>query len=236
MDDSALMGIDGDTVHMSTIVEFTVPAEEFALYETLCVVPEMTVEVERVVAHADDRIVPYFWTSGGDQEVFERAARDDPSVAELTKLDQRDGATLYRAEWIEDVETVAYAYTQTGATLLDASGKDGRWELQLRFDDEGASSSFQRYLEGSDRSVDVHRLYRPTQPRVAGQPGLTDLQHDTLVTALRAGYYEVPRELSMDELADELGVSQQALSNRLRRGHRTLIENSLTVNVPHDDA
>lgn len=221
---------------MSTIIEFTVPAEEFALYETLCVVPETTVVVERVVAHADDRIVPYFWTSGGDQEGFERAAHEDPSVAELAKLDQRDGAALYRAEWIEDVETVAYAYTQAGATLLTASGKDGRWELQLRFDDEGSSSSFQRYLEESDRNVDVHRLYKPTQPQMGGQPGLTDLQHDTLVTALRAGYYDVPRSLSMGELADEIGVSQQALSNRLRRGHRTLVENALTVNLSHDDA
>lgn len=220
---------------MSTIIEFTVPAEEFALYETLCVVPEMTVEVERVVAHADDRIVPYFWTSGGDQDEFERAARDDPSVAELTTLDRRDGASLYRAEWVEDVETVAYAYTQAGATLLNASGKDGRWELQLRFDTEDASSSFQRYLEESDRSAEIHRLYKPTQPRMGSQPGLTDLQHDTLVTALRAGYYEVPRGLSMDALADELDVSQQALSNRLRRGHRTLVENSLTVNLSHDD-
>ncbi|MFC6904072.1 bacterio-opsin activator domain-containing protein [Halalkalicoccus tibetensis] len=220
---------------MSTIIEFTVPAEEFALYETLCVVPETTVAVERVVAHADDRIVPYFWTSGGDQEAFERAARDDHSVAELTKLDQRDGAALYRAEWVEDVETVAYAYTQAGATLLNASGKDGRWELQLRFDDEDASSSFQHYLEESNRSAEIHRLYKPTQPQMEGQPGLTDLQHDTLVTALRAGYYEVPRGLSMDELAGELGVSQQALSNRLRRGHRTLVENALTVNLSHDD-
>lgn len=49
---------------MSIIAEFSVPAEEFALYETLCEVPGMTVEVERVVAHEADCIVPYFWTSG----------------------------------------------------------------------------------------------------------------------------------------------------------------------------
>lgn len=69
-----------------------------------------------------------------------------------------------------------------------------------------------------------------------GQPGLTDIQHDTLVTAIRAGYYDVPRSLLMGELTDELGVSQQALSNRLRRRHRTLVENALSVNLSHDDA
>ncbi|WP_081461306.1 helix-turn-helix domain-containing protein [Halalkalicoccus jeotgali] len=62
-----------------------------------------------------------------------------------------------------------------------------------------------------------------------------DLQHDTLVTALSAGYYGIPRDLSMKELAGELGITPQALSNRLRRGHGTLVENALTVTCPHDE-
>lgn len=220
---------------MSVIMEFTVPAEEFALYETLCVVPEMTVEIERVAAHADDWIVPYFWTTEGDQAAFARAARDDPSIEELTELDRREGAALYRAEWIEDVETVVHAYTQSGTTLLDARGRGGKWELQLRFDDEGSASSFRRHLDDSDLHVELHRLYRPSKPYRNGQPGLTDVQHDTLVSALDIGYYEIPRRRSMSELADELGVTQQAISNRLRRGHRTLIENSLTANLSHSE-
>lgn len=45
---------------MSLVATFTVLAEEFALYETLCEVPETTVEVKRVVAHEAGWIVPYF--------------------------------------------------------------------------------------------------------------------------------------------------------------------------------
>nr|WP_238532864.1 helix-turn-helix domain-containing protein [Halalkalicoccus jeotgali] len=45
----------------------------------------------------------------------------------------------------------------------------------------------------------------------------------------------MPRDLSMKELAGELGITPQALSNRLRRGHGTLVENALTVTCPHDE-
>lgn len=82
---------------MSIIAEFTVPAEQFALYQTLCQSTDMIVEVERVVTHGPDRIMPYFWTSGGDRETFETAARNDPSIEDHTRIDELDTVVLYRA-------------------------------------------------------------------------------------------------------------------------------------------
>lgn len=98
---------------MSIIAEFGVPSDEFALYETLVAVPEMIVEIERVVAHESDRIMPLFWTRGDSHADFEDAA-DDPSVENVTRLDDSDDAVLYRAEWVENVETVVYAYRTRG--------------------------------------------------------------------------------------------------------------------------
>jgi predicted DNA binding protein len=217
---------------MSIIAEFTVPADEFALYRTLCEVPETVVEVERVVAHDEGHLVPYFWVSGEDYAEFEQRAEDDPSIEEITKLDEVEGANLYRAEWVHDVETVAYAMTNTGATLLNATGHDGRWSMELRFDTREGLSTFHTYLQENEVNADLQRLYEPSQPRVDGQPGLTDIQHETLVTALNEGYYNMPRDITMDELAAQFGVSQPALSKRLRNGHRTLIANSLMVQPP----
>jgi hypothetical protein len=149
---------------MSVIAEFTVPAEQFALSETLAEVPEMVVEVERVVAHEPDRIMPYFWTSGGDAEEFEAAAADDPSVEDLTKLDDLDEAILYRANWVQNIESVVYAYTETGAVLLSATGRDGQWELELRFDAEDDVMRFKEYMNENDLSMDLTRLYHPSSP------------------------------------------------------------------------
>ncbi|KYH26433.1 HTH DNA binding domain protein [Halalkalicoccus paucihalophilus] len=216
---------------MSIIAEFTVPAEQFALYETLCRATEMVVEVERVVTHGPDRIMPYFWTRDGDRETFETAARNDPSVEDLTKLDELDQAVLYRANWIQDVESVVYAYTETGAILLDATGQNERWELQLRFDSEGDVTQFNNYIDESEFVLDLTRLYHPSHPTTDSHCPLTEVQRETLVAGLKSGYYEIPRETTPSELAEQFGISRQALSKRFRRVHKTLAENEVNASL-----
>lgn len=220
---------------MSVIAEFTVPSNQFALYETLSTVPEMIVEVERLVAHGPDRIMPYFWTSGANHEDFEAAARDDPSVEDLTKLDVLEEAVLYRANWIQDVESVIYAYTETGAILLDATGRNEQWELQLRFDSETNVTQFSNYIDDQELALDLSRLYHPSQPTSESPPMLTETQRETVIAGLRTGYYEIPRETTPSELAEEFGVSQQALSKRFRRAHKALAESAFTVTPPNNE-
>ncbi|MEM4780272.1 MAG: helix-turn-helix domain-containing protein [Halalkalicoccus sp.] len=220
---------------MSVIAEFTVPADQFALAETLSEVPEMIVEVERVVAHEPDRIMPYFWTSNGSNELFEAAAENDPSVEDLVKLDELREAVLYRASWVQDVESVVYAYTETGAILLNATGRDDRWELELRFDSGDDVTQLKEHMDENDLTMDLSRLYHPSQPTAESMPTLTETQRETLLAALRSGYYEIPRSTQASELAEEFGISQQALSNRLRRAHRTLTESALTVTSPDNE-
>jgi predicted DNA binding protein len=231
------MRLQGYTIEqfMSIIVELTVPAEQFALYETLSVAPEMSVEVERVIAHGPDQIMPYFWTSGGDYEQFDTAAEDDPSIANLERLHEVENAVLYRADWIQHVESVAYAYIETEARLLEATGRNDQWELHLRFDTEEDVTQFNDYLNENDLEIDLNRLYEPSHPSSEAQRGLTDLQRETIIAGLESGYYEIPRKTTPGELAEEFGISQQALSKRFRRAHRALAETAFSVTPPEDD-
>lgn len=220
---------------MSVIGEFTVPTEEFALAETLTAVPEMIVEIERVVAHSDDRVMPFFWIFGGNYDEFETAIQADPSVQNVTRLDDLDGGTLYRAEWTQNIETIIYAYTKIGATILEAIGREDAWELRMRFDDDGLLSDFQDYCLENDIAFTLNRLYHPSQPMAGGQFGLSQKQRIALITALEHGYFNVPRKITMGELAKTLDISQQSLSKRLRRAHRNLITNVLTISHPDDE-
>jgi hypothetical protein len=219
---------------MSILAEFTVPAEQFALYETLCTVPEMTVEVERVVAHGPDRIMPYFWTSGGDYEEFEASARDDPSVEDFTRVDEMDDAVLYRANWVRDVESIVYAYTETGAILLDATGKDEHWELRLRFDSQEGLNQLTAFIEKREVEFDLTRLYKPSHPTSQSHVPLTETQEETIRAGLESGYYEIPRETTPSELAEEFGITRQAISNRFRRAHRALAEDAVVITPPNE--
>lgn len=53
---------------------------------------------------------------------------------------------------------------------------------------------------------------------------LTDDQLMVLETAYNHGYFDVPREISETDLADELGVTQSTINERLRTAERTLLE------------
>jgi predicted DNA binding protein len=62
------------------------------------------------------------------------------------------------------------------------------------------------------------QLYDTDPERGPPRDRLTARQRETLRLAHERGYFEIPREVTLDDLADELGVSNQAVSERLRRG------------------
>lgn len=57
---------------------------------------------------------------------------------------------------------------------------------------------------------------------------LTDRQREDLNLAIARGYYESPCQVTADELAEELDVSQPAMSGLLRRGERQRLASSLS--------
>lgn len=220
---------------MSVIAEFSVSSDDFALHHALTAAPDMVVDIERVVATMEDRVMPYFWVSGGDQTEFEDAFLDDDSVTNITKIEALDDAQLYRAEWTKNIETIVYAYVDIGATILNAIGRNGAWELKMRFDDRSNLQEFQEYCDEKEISFELNRLIDEEHPMASAQFDLTPTQRETLVTALESGYYEIPQEVTMNELADELGISQQALSKRFHQGHKNLVNSTLTISHPSDE-
>lgn len=218
---------------MSLFGEFHVPADEFIFHDALDMEPATVIEIERVVA-TDELLTPYFWVSNVSGETFESAVADDPTVDKVEELDDFDDATLYRAEWIDRVETLVYAYTHVGAAILSAEGKHDEWILRMRFDDREKLDQFNAFLRDEDVSFELRQLYETKRPRSSGQFGLTPKQYETLTMAWEMGYFDLPRAVTMEEVADELGIAPQSLSDRLRRAQDALIEEALRVEVSSD--
>jgi len=90
---------------------------------------------------------------------------------------------------------------------------------------------------GADRSdvgdvdIAVERVHPlgATEGDTAGARrwSITSAQEAALRTALEMGYFAVPRETDASEVAAALGVSKSAFLERLRRGHRALLEQVL---------
>lgn len=163
-----------------------------------------------------DRSLVVLRVGSDDADALERAAAADRGVADPRRIGAADGTVLYRL-------AVAGAEPPlTGGEFLAAGYADGRWSVTARFDSSEAFAEHCDALEGDGTVVTVGDLY----DRRDGD-GLTELQRETLELAYRWGFFEVPRGTTMQELGEELGVSEQAVSQRLRRGYARLVEASL---------
>lgn len=216
---------------MGLFAEFDLPASAFALEETLAAVPSAVIDIERVVA-SEEVLTPHFWVSNVSDMDFEEATESDPSVRDLRRLDSFENATLYRAEWTENIESIVYAYMDVGAVILEAVGTEDIWNVHMRFDDHSQLTMFQTHCEDRGIPFQVKRLHEVTRPSPAHQFGVTEKQYDALVRAWEAGYFESPAETTLEEVAAELSISQQALSQRMRKGYGMLIANTLITGPP----
>ena len=213
------------SIHMSVIADFTVPAEGLALAETLKATPTMTVELERLVAHSREFVLPFLWVAGQEFDQFEQALDTDSTVQSATVADDFWDIRLYKMQWVGPVvQTVDLILDHEGA-ILEAEGHDGEWQLKLRFDDREQLTTFQDHFREHGQ-ITLHQLYTAEAPQ-AGEYNLTQKQRDALVLAFEEGFYDVPRAITATELAEQFDLSQQAFSNRLRRGTTRLIENTL---------
>lgn len=220
---------------MSVLAEFVIPAREFVLADTLTAVPDMRIEIKRVVG-GEAFVTPYFWASGGDFDTFENALRDDEMVLDVLTLEEQEEKDqpsqeedrFYRVTWKQQMPNLITAVSDAKATVLEAVSTDGeQWEVKVLFPDDQALSDFREYCLEHDFPFQPKRVYRPDNPGERGQYGVTEDQQEALEAAYHAGYFSVPRDQTLTEVAEDLDLSRNALSARLRRGHRNLLANTL---------
>lgn len=213
---------------MSIVGDFTIQADSFILEHALSTVPDMTIEADRYATHGPKEVLPFIWASGSDFQRFQHALDDDPATRDVSVAEETDGEVLYRLKWSQDVLDLIQELVDHHAAILRATAQNRQWELRLRFADEGMISEFQNYFQETGRHFEVHQLRRPRGPRQQ-EYGLTPEQYNALVAALRAGYFKIPRGTSGEELGETLGISANAVSQRLRRGTETVLRDVLTI-------
>jgi hypothetical protein len=221
-------GSDGAAV----VVELAIPVAEFALGETIAALGAVILEVERAVSHEDDRFAPLVWARGSEREALEGALRKDPSVAAFECLaaieEGRDSDYLYRADWTEHVGVVGELLVEAGGRVLATRTATECWQLRVLLPDRDALTRTYEDCEEAGVTIDLERIYAIEEGR-QGRFGFTDGQEKALALAFETGHYAIPRDAMAKELADELGISHQALPERIRRGHGNLVENAIAI-------
>jgi len=211
---------------MSVIAEISISADDFELGRVMGLTPPATAELEALVP-AGERAVPYFWVYNADSASFEERVLRESSVETIEVVDSFDDRVLYTIDWAAENDLVFRTIRSVDAYVLSATGTSENWEFELRFPSRDAMSTFQATCSDHHIAFEVRRVYNPSDPSQGPWFGLTDPQREALVLAVERGYYDIPRTCTTAELAEELGISDQAVTERLRRAIDTLTTNTV---------
>ncbi|WP_436934515.1 helix-turn-helix domain-containing protein [Halovenus marina] len=111
--------------------------------------------------------------------------------------------------------------------------RDQKLIVDVTVRDRATLRELMRGLGAVDASVTVEWLVRGDSSTITTEidtSSITDKQQTAIETAVEMGYYEQPRTTDLGAIADELGISESAVSQRLNNAETKLVEAYL-----HDD-
>ncbi|SDR15376.1 helix-turn-helix domain-containing protein [Natronobacterium texcoconense] len=181
--------------------------------------------------HANDHNALIFHVVG-DREAYERqlAELDDPITADVTAGEadtaREEGEPFYvyvREEPGELGEQLVAAFSR--GSLVPIPPLEYRMDWSVRFGLVGEPADIRAALETVPAEIET------TVERVGDYRGggsalerLTERQRKALRTARTLGYFAVPREASIEDVADELGCAPGTASEHLRKAQRNVME------------
>ncbi|AHF98517.1 bacterio-opsin activator [Halostagnicola larsenii XH-48] len=212
---------------MTFVAEFTIPAAEFSFGTVLQKYSGLVIEFESVVPTYHGLMPFIFVWSDGHYDEIEPVIRSDPAVETITEVDQFDDGRLYNVTWSDSVPILADALLESRATLIEGIGTADGWTFEIRFREQERIEAFQERVREYGIALELQRLRAELEVSTSMKYDLTDKQYETLVTAFEAGYFENPKDATLEEIGDELGVSGAAVTGRLRRGLTSVLSQTV---------
>lgn len=177
----------------------------------------------------DERAVELGEVRGAEADAVDAAIADHPDVLEHERLYAADERTL--AQYATN-ERALYEFLRRSSVPPEFPivVEDGWFRFEVTAS-RGQIREVESILDRGERPYEVLA--------VVGSPDseglLTERQRELLETAVRSGYFEVPRECTLAELAAETGVDKSTASGIVRRGEARLVTWFLTGSGGIDD-
>lgn len=174
-----------------------------------------------------DVFVAHFGPAGTVSEE-DLSALDE--VLAVTPLGRANDKDVYRLT-VELEEAVAEAFASDRFTAVEVEPiivtPEGWYEKKL-FENYDMFNGIRTRFEEYGLSMELISITQDTQSiEESPQYGLTDRQYEALTLAISRGYYESPRRVTAEELAEEIDITQSSMSSLLRRGERQLLSSAL---------
>jgi predicted DNA binding protein len=126
-----------------------------------------------------------------------------------------------------------YSSTLLGDVFQTGSwGTNNQWQLRILTSDRNTLS--ETYETITDLGYTINCLSITSYD--GGDSDCSELsekQQEALTGAYETGHYNIPQDTTTDELAEQLDISHQALSERLHRGYKQMVGDEFGMDNTH---
>lgn len=185
--------------------------------------PNVRIEALNRTEVSKELSVSDYWISGQPPGVWAREIQTYSDVARVDSLAEVGDGCLYRITYRNP--PVVYLYQRLGLPIqfpLRIQSGFLTWEVVARFAEFQTIMKHVRAVDPNVRVLSVRR--RPLRSHL---PVLSENQHQLLSQAMSAGYFAVPRGITLTELARKLNRSKSSISESLALIEKKLLESAL---------
>jgi len=177
---------------------------------------------------ADGTLQMYLTAEGVDGETLTELAREDDAVTEVTCIADHDDGCLLE---VVVKESVVAMLTEYGAVPREVVAEEGQARFTVELPYEAEARELYDLVKEQYASADLvgyHEHERPVETRQEFRAELadrfTDRQETALRTAFLGGFFEWPRQIDGNELAEAMDISRPTYHQHLRAAQQKVLE------------
>jgi len=209
---------------MSVVARFSVMADGLPLADALDVAPGTRLRLGTMIP-TGEAAAPYVELSSPAPGAVVEELAAAAIVEDVAVVDELEDHWLLRVRWTDGLDGLFDLLTDASAVVLDGEARGDRWSFRARFPEHADLAGFYRACSAAGLPLEVDEVHGAGNS--VGGVSLTPGQREALVTALEAGYFDVPRAITLQELGERLDISDTAASQRIRRGLDRLLRGSV---------
>lgn len=162
----------------------------------------------------------------GDIDAYSERVADVDSVEEcdVTPVTPSSFYSFVKAEPSESEWEWMVAFYRASLVVMPpiVYNTDGEAVFEVLGDPDDLRGMLGEFPDRIDTTVERVGEYDRFQSPAAS---LTDRQREVVAVATDLGYYDVPREATLEAVADELGVAASTVSDHLRKAEAAVMQN-----------
>lgn len=209
---------------MSLILEWRQAAPYVKITNATSAVPEMELTLERWRIESDERLSGFVLAEGTAFETFEGELEDLSTVEEFSLISEGPSVRLYQIRFISKTQHLP-EYSGVCGVISEIKIESDGLHITAHFPNREEVLKLYRFLESKGMEIETLSLYEARESSPTSS--MSEKQKEALFTAYEQGYFDVPKDTTLSDLADELNVSPSSVSDRLKRAQQHLVESHI---------